>query len=101
MNKNTFVVLCAAALALTACRTPAAPMATRAPSATTTALEQRLRALPPTVHVRVGDQLAAMPQFPVDMPDGSAPTVNLPDLLKAQGKRAALLWFYQMDNTSW
>lgn len=76
-------------------------MATRAPSGTATALEQRLRALPPTVRVRAGDQLAAMPQFPVDLPDGSAPTVNLPDLMKAQGKRAALLWFYQMDNTSW
>ncbi len=87
------------ALLLAGCAQAPAPPAPGATAAS--AFEQRLQALPPTVLVRTGDRLTAMPNFIVEMPDGSAPTVNLPDLLKAQGKRAALLWFYQMDNTSW
>ncbi len=102
MNKNAFASLCIAALALAACaRTPAAPMSTRTPNGTAAALTERMQALPPTAKVRAGDKLADLPRAQFEMPDGSAPILNLPELLKAQGKRAALLWFYQMDNTSW
>jgi hypothetical protein len=88
--------------ALAACgRAPAAPAATRAPNGTAAALEQRLQALPPTVRVHAGDRIDPAQTFIVEMPDGAAPTVDLPSLLRAQGKRAALFWFYQMDNTSW
>jgi len=102
MPTKTTLSLLIAVAALAACtRAPAAPASTRTPDGTAVALEQRLRALPPTVRVRTGDRIDATQPFLVELPDGGTPTVDLPSLLRAQGKRAALFWFYQMDNTSW